>query len=287
MIQFNLDSFPSVVLLSKGETLTKDHLTEGEYLNLENFKKLLQTVDGSLDIDPCELIKVAFDSRGSVTAVYGAVIGLNEEKNGFLLYSNKEQYPLSFTEGSGVLFGEKKVVPLIGREIEVLNSEKERVKIIQCHGMIDNFQFPFSLNKDNPFTSNDQVLFLSGFMSGDKTCYESFINYADIPNTGGDRTKPHEIEPGVYLVTGSNERKDKFGMAYELDLKNLKDKKEVKTWNCSYFKSKFPIYNVAAIRKQQPLYLIVEKPTKVNGKDSFNGSFTLDPQPYLKKLKAS
>ncbi len=284
MIYFNLDSFPSVVLLRKGEPLTKELFTEGEYQNLANFTTILSSVSEK-PVDPLTIINVVFDSRGEVTTVYGPQVGLTDD-NQLALYCNKVPYPFTFVKGKELLFADIKINPLIGREIVTTNKDDKQVKIVLCNVMISNYSIPISMNKENPFSINEQVFLMSAFLSGDFDSYEKVKSYFSVPSMGGNRIKPNQLAQGVYVITSSEEKDDKFGKAYNLTLKNLHTKEVIEVFSCSYFKSKFPIYRAGSLKSNTPLYLLVEEPKIVLGKPSFNGSFSLDPSNFINSMKA-
>lgn len=291
-VQFNLESFPSVVLVEKKEKLTKEHLTEGEYKNLEDFVNIIQP-DPQLNpdeelIDPLSIINIAYDKRGSVSGVYGPSIAKNEDENGLIVYCNKIKYTIDFIKDEGVFFNKNKIMPILaGKEYEKENSKKKKVKIQPCNGLIDKFQLNISIDVENPFSQNDQIIFMSSFMMGDEDNFNKFIKCVDFPKTGGGRIRPNMLDTGIYLVESHEITTDNFGESVNLDLKSLIDGSEVKTFSCDYFKKKFIVYNAGAIRTERKLYLIVDEPKTNAGKESFNGSFTFNPQEYLDKVKVN
>jgi hypothetical protein len=281
MISFNIDSFPSSVLYIKGQELTKDIFTEGEYENLEKFANILEDISKEV-VNPLSIINISSDERGSVNAVYGPVFGLSVSGEKTLsLYCNKKEYPVDFTEDKGCFLGTHQITSLVGKEITFTNKEEQEIKLLTCNGLIDKYQIPFAMNKQNPFSINDQVLFLSSFMSGRGESYQKFLDYIAIPSMGGNKIKAKDLKVGVYVVTDSEERNDKYGRGYNLTLKNIKTKEQHEVFSCSYFKTKFPVYKAASLRKSTPLYLLVDKPKTINAKLSFNGSFSFDPADYL------
>jgi hypothetical protein len=291
-VQFNLESFPSVVLVEKKEKLTKEHLTEGEYQILKDFVNIIQS-DPQLNpdeelIDPLSIINIVYDKRGSVLGVYGPSIGKNEEENGLIVYCNKIKYPIDFVESEGVFFNKHKIMPILaGKEYEKENSKKKKIKIQPCNGLIDKFQLNISIDVENPFSQNDQIIFMSSFMMGDEDNFKKFVKCVDFPKTGGGRVRPNLLEPGIYLVQSHEVTQDNYGTAVNLDLLSLIDNTEIKTFSCSYFKEKFLVFNAGAIRTERKLYLIVDETTITGGKASFNGSFTFNPQEYLDKVKVN
>jgi hypothetical protein len=289
-IKFDIQSFPSLVILEKSETLTKDRFSEGEYEILTKFVSILQPIldNGEESIDPLSLINIVFDERGSVTAIYGPSIGKNETSDGLIVQAGKVQYPIEFRKDEGVFFNGIKIMPILtGKEYERNNSEKKKVKIQPCAGLIDSYQLNISIDIDNPFTQNEQISFMSGFMMGEENHFESFLHHVSFPKLGGGKIRPNAIDKGVYLITGFDLDKDKFGESVNLNLKSLLNGEEVKTFSCSYFKEKFIIFNSAAIKSDRKLYLIVDEPKDNAGKSSFNGSFSFNPQPYLDKFSAT
>jgi hypothetical protein len=283
-IQFNLQSFPSLVMLSKNDELTKECFSEGEYKILEDFAEILQTLTED-KVDPLTLINVYFDERQSVSSVYGANIAKSEITKELVVVCNKIEYPTVFKEGEGLFFGGIKIMPLLsGKEYEKENSEKVKVKIQPCAGLINNYQLNIQIDVDNPFTQNDQISLMSGFMMGNKSNFEDFLNCVSFPKSGGNRIRPNSIPAGVYLIEGYEISKDKFGEAYHLEITSLLNKEKFSTFSCSYFKEKFLIYQAASVKSDKKLYLIVDKAKEIGGNKSFNGSFSFNPQQYLDKF---
>jgi hypothetical protein len=276
-INFSLQTFPSLVVLSKGQKLKKDDLTDSEYKILTDFIELIGL--DILEYNPIDLISVSFDNIGSVKAVYGPGFFLNpDNKDSFVLSVCNTLLNIEFVEGQKQTINGAELKPcFVGKPIDVTPNPDKPTEKIQLQPIainIGTYQIPISQDLKNVFPQSEQSILFSAFLLGDRVSYDQFLTHLREPYSGGSFCKPADLKPGLYKVLGGEETNGKFGPQVNLSLSDDSGN-QIKVWGNSYITEKYAVYMSGAVRKNVPLYLYR------SGGKKLELSYVLDPSLVL------